>query len=78
MVHKFRAELTSELIDGLKVAGYYGSLAGVFSFDERWSRFPTLLAAHNDPGNKFHFDLFEIFVVGKDLNPADDIVYNTT
>lgn len=70
-VRKFRAELTSELLDGLKVDDSYQSLLKLV--EERW--FPTLLAQHNDPDSEFHFDLFEVFIMGKDLNPADDIVY---
>ena len=43
--------------------------------EQRW--FPTLLNAHNDPDAEFHFDMFDVFqvIIGKDLNPADDIVY---
>ncbi len=49
----------------------FGSLVNLVN--ERW--LPTLLAQHNDPDHDFHFDLFEPVIIGKDLNPADDIVY---
>ena len=70
-VRRFRAELTSELLDGLEVDDTFGSLVNLV--DERW--FPTLLEKHNDPECDYHLDLFDVVIIGKDLNPADDIVY---
>ncbi len=37
--------------------------------------FANLLEQHNDEKLAFHFDLFEPFVIGRDLNAKDDIVY---
>jgi hypothetical protein len=58
-VQRFRAELTSELLDGLKVDDKFGSL--VTLVDERW--FATLLEQHNDPESDFHFSLFDVIMV---------------
>ena len=37
--------------------------------------FTTLLANHNDPDCDFHLDMYEPFIIGKGLNPGEDIVY---
>ncbi len=39
--------------------------------------FSSLVAEHNNLDSHFHFNLFEPFVIGRDLNPKDDIVYIT-
>jgi hypothetical protein len=70
-VAKFRAELTLEQLDNFRIDDSYGSLVR-FS-DAKWFR--TLIDQHNDADLPFHFDLFEPFVIGRDLNPEDDIVY---
>jgi hypothetical protein len=36
--------------------------------------FAEQLHRHNDPDDLFHFQLFEPFVVGRDINATDDIV----
>ena len=41
--------------------------------ESKW--FETLLEQHNDPDCDYHINLFEPIVIGKDLNPSDDIVY---
>ncbi len=41
--------------------------------DIKW--FASLLAEHNDPASEYHMDMFEPFVTGRDLNPAEIIVY---
>jgi hypothetical protein len=70
-VAKCRADLTLEQLDQCKVDDSFGSLSA-FS-DAKW--FATLIAQHNDKDSDFHFSLFEPFVIGRDLNAADDIVY---
>jgi hypothetical protein len=70
-VRKFRSELTSELLDRLAVDDSYGFLVNLV--EQRW--LPTLLESHNDADTSFHFDMFDVFMIGKDLNPSDDIVY---
>ena len=72
-VHLFRAQLTEEKLEmeGVVMDDSYASL--VAFVDSKW--FATLLARHNDPNCDFHIDLFEPIVIGKDLNPSDDIVY---
>ena len=74
-VRKFRAELTSELLDGLKMDDSFGALTQFVQ--QRW--FASLLEKHNDEESDYHFDLFDVVVIGQDLSPEDDIVYmNTT
>jgi hypothetical protein len=59
-------------MDGVAMDDSYASLEA--SVDSKW--FETLLALHNDLDSKFHINLFEpIFMIGKDLNLLDDIVY---
>jgi hypothetical protein len=70
-VRKFRVELTSELLDGLKMDDSYSTLHEFVQ--QRW--FADLLAKHNDPDSDYHFNLFDVVVVGKNLSPEDDIVY---
>ena len=70
-VRKFRLELTSELLDGLAVDDSYGFL--VTLVEQRW--FSTLIESHNNAESTFHFKMFDVIIIGKDLNPSDDIVY---
>ena len=35
----------------------------------------SLIDEHNDQDSQFHFDLFEPFVIGRELNADEDIVY---
>ncbi len=49
----------------------YGALVNLV--DEEW--FATLLERHNDPEPDFHLNLFDVVIIGKGLNPADDIMY---
>ena len=30
---------------------------------------------HNDRGSDFHLEMYDAFVIGKDINAAEDIVY---
>ncbi len=60
-----------EQLDNYKIDESFGSLV-------RYSDaklFAKLLEHHNDEKLDFHFDLFEPFVIGRDLNAKDDIVY---
>ncbi len=70
-VRKFRAKLTEQTLDGIAVDDSYGSLINLV--DIKW--FASLLAEHNDPASEYHMDMFEPFVIGRDLNPAEVIVY---
>jgi hypothetical protein len=70
-VSRFRAVLTIEQLDQHKIDESYGSL--VRYSDSKL--FANLLDQHNDEKSAFHFDLFEPFVIGRDLNAKDDIVY---
>ena len=70
-VKKFRAKLTKDKLDGNSVDDSYGSLVALA--EAKW--FTTLLANHNDPDCDFHLDMYEPFIIGKGLNPGEDIVY---
>ncbi len=41
--------------------------------EQRW--FSTLIESHNNAESTFHFKMFDVIIIGKDLNPSDDIVY---
>ena len=73
-VRTFRAKLTKSKLDGIAVDDSYGSLVALA--DAKW--FTTLLANHNDPDCDSHLDMYEPFIIGKDLNPGEDIVYMNT
>jgi hypothetical protein len=72
-VRRLRAELTSEKLemDGAVMDDSYSALEKFV--ESKW--FETLLEQHNDPDCDYHINLFEPIVIGKDLNPSDDIVY---
>ena len=73
-VAKFRADLTLEQLDNYKIDDSYGSLERFA--EAKW--FETLIEEHNKDDShfhKFHFNLFEPFVIGKSLKAKDDIVY---
>ncbi len=70
-VSRFRAVLTIEQLDQHKIDGSYGSL--VRYSDSKL--FANLLEEHNDEKSDFHFDLFEPFIIGRELNAKDVIVY---
>ena len=70
-VVKVRAELTLEQLDTHKIDDSFGSL--VRYADAKW--FPTLFANHIDPAADFHLDMYDVFVIGKDINAREDIVY---
>ena len=70
-VQAYRAELTLEQLNDLRIDDSFGSLVR-FS-DERL--FAELLRRHNDEDDPYHFQLFEAFVIGRDINAKDDIVY---
>ncbi len=72
-VRSFRAKLTVEKLDGTAIDDSFGSL--VTFTDSKW--FATLLARHNDPGIDYHLDImvFKDFVIGRDHQPAEDIVH---
>ena len=70
-VAKFRADLTLEQLAHHNIDDSYGSL--VRYAESKW--FTTLLAQHNDEQSGFHFDLFQPFVIGRNLDPDADIVY---
>jgi hypothetical protein len=59
----FRAKLTNAKLDGIAVDDSYSSLVALA--DAKW--FTTLLANHNDPDCDFHLDMYESFIIGKDL-----------
>jgi hypothetical protein len=71
-VRRLRAELTSEKLemDGAVMDDSYSALEKFV--ESKW--FETLLEQHNDPDCDYHINLFEPIVIGKDLNPSDDIV----
>jgi hypothetical protein len=54
-VAKFRADLTFQQRNNLKIDNSFGSL--VHCYDSKW--FPTLMEAHNIGDGGFHFQLFE-------------------
>ena len=70
-VVKVRAKLTTEQFDEFKIDDSYGSL--VSYADGKW--FTTLFHEHLDSDNDFHLGMYDIFVISKDLNAAEDIVY---
>jgi hypothetical protein len=72
-VAKFRADLTLEQLGNYKIDDSFGSL--VLYTDSKF--FSSLVAEHNKLDSHFHFNLFELFVIGWDLNPKDDMVYIT-
>jgi len=72
-VAKFRNHLTLEQLAGIKIDDSYGSLV---QFTDA-KAFAKLIEEHNNLESDFHFNLFEPFVIGRDLNPKDDIVYIT-
>ncbi len=57
------SKLTAAKLDGNSVDDSYGSLVALA--DAKW--FTTLLANHNDPDCDFHLDMYEQFIIGKDL-----------
>ncbi len=70
-VSRFRAVLSIQQLDNYNIDESFGSLV-------RYSDaklFANLLEQHTDENSDFHFDLFEPFVIGRDLNAKDDIVY---
>ncbi len=67
----FRAKLTEAKLDRNSVDDSYGSLVALADA----KRFTTLFANHNNLDCDFHLDMYELFVIGKDLNPGEDIVY---
>ena len=70
-VVKVRAQLTTEQLDEFKIDDSFGSL--VRYAEGKW--FTTLFHDHLDSENEFHLGMFDVFVIGKDLNAAEDIVY---
>ena len=72
-VARFRNDLTLEQLDNIKINDSYGSLV---RFTDA-KAFAQLIEKHNNLESHFHFNLFEPFVIGRDLNPKDDIVYIT-
>ncbi len=69
-VRLFRAQLTDEKLE-MGCMAMDDSYALLVAFvDSKW--FKTLLARHNDPDINYHVDLFELIVIGKDLNPSDE------
>ena len=70
-VTKIRAELTLEQLDKIKIDDSFGSLSRFA--EAKW--FTTLFEKHIDPVTDFHLDMYDIFVIGKDLNAQEDIVY---
>ena len=70
-VAKFRADLTIQQLNNYKIDDSFGSLV-------RYSDaklFRNLIDLHNNEESDFHFNLYEPFVIGRDLNARDDIVY---
>ncbi len=65
------AKLTEQKLDGIGVDDSNGLLVKLV--DIKW--FASLLTEHNDPAFKYYLDLFEPFVIGRDLNLVEDIVY---
>ena len=70
-VVKVRSQLTTEQLDQFKIDDSFGSL--VRYAEGKW--FTTLYSQHLDSGNDFHLGMFDVFVIGKDLNATEDIVY---
>jgi len=69
-VVKVRAQLTTEQLDEFKIDDSFGSL--VRYAEGKW--FTTLFHDHLDSENEFHLGMFDVFVIGKDLNAAEDTV----
>jgi hypothetical protein len=69
-VVKVRAELTLEQLDALAIDDSFGSL--VRYAEAKW--FPTLLEKHMD-STDFHPGIHDVFVIGKGIDTANDIVY---
>ena len=69
-VVKDRAKLTLEQLNTVKIDDSFGSL--VCYAETKW--FPTLFEKHNDRGSD-HLDMYDVFVIGKDINATEDIVY---
>ena len=70
-VVKVRAQLTTEQLDEFKIDDSFGSL--VRYAEGKW--FTNLFHEHLNSENDFHLGMFDVFVIGKDLNAAKDIVY---
>jgi hypothetical protein len=62
-----------EQLDHVKIDDSFGSLERFAA--AKW--FPDLITEHNNEDSQFHFNLFEPFVIGRDLNAQDDIAYLT-
>ena len=69
-VVKVRAELTLEQLDQLAIDDSFGSL--VRYAEAKW--FPTLFEKHMDDTD-FHLGMHDVFVLGKCIDAANDIVY---
>ncbi len=70
-VAKFRADLTLERLARHKIDGSYGS--PVRYAESKW--FTILLPQHNDEESDFYFNLYQPFVIGRNINPDDYIAY---
>ena len=70
-VFKVKAELTMQQLDAIKIDDSFGSLQSYAT--AKW--FPTLLSDHLDASTGFHFSMFDVFVIGRDINAREDIVY---
>ena len=65
-VYKSRTKLPRELLHCIMIVDSFGSMENLV--ESRW--FSSLLDNHNSKESDFHFDLFEVFIIGKDLNLA--------
>jgi hypothetical protein len=65
-VRKFRADLIEQKLDGNAVDDSHGSLDAVADA----KRLTSMLSERNNSDSTFPLDMFEPFIVGRDLNPC--------
>ncbi len=70
-VAKIRADLTMDQLDNFEIDDFVGSL--VRFAESKW--LDSLIVEHNNEDSHFHYNLFQPFVNGRDLNSQNDINY---
>ena len=70
-VSRAREQLTVRKMDGFVLDASYGSLTQLA--EAKWFR--SLVERNNDPDDEYHFDLFSAVIIGRDLQPANDILH---
>ena len=69
-VYKVRKELTQKQLDGLVVSYSFGDLS---SFTRR-NVFSELLGRHNDPEDAYHLPLYDLVVIGGEVQAHHDVL----